>query len=176
MELFDTIANRSCYRGTFNETPVTREILQQVIEAGIKAPSGCNKQSTSFIGIDDPETLEKIATVLPQPVCKTAKAMIVCVADTRPVYGEVSFYKEDCAAAVQNMLLALTAFGYSSVWLDGALRRDAIAEKIAEILKVPENKRVQVVLPIGVPSEPGPKSTRLPFEKRASFNEWGRQV
>ena len=102
--------------------------------------------------------------------------MIVCISDDRPVYGEISFYKEDCAAAVENMLLALTSLGYSSVWLDGVLRRDGNSEKIAEILGVPANKHVQILLPIGVASEPVPKSTRLPFEKRASFNSWGGQA
>ena len=176
MEFFETIDNRRSYRGIFNDTPVTREILKLVIEAGIKAPSACNKQTPAFIGIDDPEIIKQIAAVIPKPACETAKAMIVCISDDRPVYGDISFYKEDCAAAVENMLLALTSFGYSSVWLDGVLRRDGNAEKIAEILKVPTNKRVQILLPIGVASEPVPKSTRLPFEKRASFNVWGGQV
>ena len=99
--------------------------------------------------------------------------MIVCVSDSSPVYGEISFYKEDCAAAVENMLLALTALGYSSVWLDGVLRREGKAEKIAEFLGVPADKRVQIVLPIGVPATDGPKAQRLPFERRAFFNAWG---
>ena len=109
------------------------------------------------------------------PACKTAKAMIVCVSDSRPVYGDTTFYKEDCAAAVENMLLALTSFGYSSVWLDGALRRDNIAERIGELLGVPLHKRVQILLPIGVPATTAPKAGRLSFEKRASFNSWGDQ-
>ncbi len=175
MDLFEAISTRSCYRGEFNEVPVPREILTQVIETGILAPSACNKQSPSFIGIDDPELIAKIAEITPMPACKTAKAMIVCVSDSRPVYGDTTFYKEDCAAAVENMLLALTSFGYSSVWLDGALRRDNIAERIGELLGVPLHKRVQILLPIGVPATTAPKAGRLSFEKRASFNSWGDQ-
>lgn len=176
MDLFEAIDKRSCYRGTFNDTPVTREVLQLVIEAGIKAPSACNKQSPSFIGVDDPDLIKRIADVIQKPTCVTAKAMIVCVSDDRPVYGDISFYKEDCAAATENMLLALTSFGYSTVWLDGVLRRDGNAEKIGEILEIPSNKRVQILLPIGVAAEVSPRSTRLSFEQRASFNGWGKQV
>ena len=175
MDVLEAIAKRSCYRGEFNDVPVPREILVQILEAGILAPSGCNQQTTSFIAVDDPEIVAKIAEILPTPACKTAKAMIVCIADDRAVYGDISFYKEDCAAAVQNMLLALTSFGYSSVWLDGVLRRNNVAQHIAEILEVPRNKRVQVLLPIGAPAASAPKSTRFPFEKRASFNKWGDQ-
>ncbi|MBR4833672.1 MAG: nitroreductase family protein [Thermoguttaceae bacterium] len=175
MEFFETVARRRCYRGEFTDAPVPREALTKILEAAIEAPTACNAQSPSFVAVDDPAVLAKIAEIMPTPVCKTAKAVIVCVADERPVYADVSFYKEDCSAAVQNMLLALTALGFHSVWLDGVLRRDGIAEKIARLLQIPEGKRVQIVLPIGVaPSEPT-KAERLPFEKRASFNVWKDQ-
>ena len=36
------------------------------------------------------------------------------VIDPRPVLGEISFAAEDCAAAVENMLLAITALGYGT--------------------------------------------------------------
>lgn len=175
MDFFEAVGNRACYRGEFNDVPVPREILTKILEAGILAPSACNEQTPSFIAVDDPEVLAKIAEVMGTPTCKTAKAMIVCVSDERPVFNGVSFYKEDCAAAVENMLLALTTFGYASVWLDGVLRRDQNAEKIADILGVPANKRVQILLPIGVPARDFPRTPRLPFEKRASFNSWGKQ-
>ena len=166
MEVFEAIARRRCYRGEFTDAPVSREALTKILEAAIEAPTACNAQSP---------ILAKIAEFMPTPVCKTAKAAIVCVADERPVFADMSFYKEDCAAAVQNMLLAITALGFHSVWLDGVLRRDQNAEKIARLLQIPEGKRVQIVLPIGVaPSEPT-KAERLPFEKRASFNVWKEQ-
>ena len=38
--------------------------------------------------------------------------------------GCVSFATEDCAASVENMLLAVTALGYATVWLDGVLTAD----------------------------------------------------
>lgn len=175
MDLFEAIDKRGCYRGKFDDTPVSRDVLVKIVDAGIKAPSGCNKQTTSFVVVDDPELLRQIGEVIPTPVCQTAKAMIVCVADERPVYGDISFYKEDCSASVENMLLAITAFGLSTVWYDGVLRREEHAEKIATILRIPTNKRVQVLLPIGVAAEQGTKSTRNPFEKRVSFNAWGDQ-
>lgn len=175
MEFFETVARRSCFRGEFTDAPVSREALTKILEAAILAPSACNAQTPSFVAVDDPAILAKIAEITPMPVCKTAKAAIVCVADERPVYADLSFYKEDCAAAVQNMLLAITALGFHSVWLDGVLRRDQVAEKIARLLQIPEGKRVQILLPIGVPATTPTKAERLPFERRASFNVWKDQ-
>ncbi len=173
MDVFETIAKRHSYRGPFLEKPVPREDLRKIVEAGIHAPSGKNEQTTSFVIVDDPELLRQLAEIINRPVCQTAQAMIVCIIDPQPVFGEVSFAVEDCAAAVENMFLAITALGYATVWLEGALRVDHIAEQVAELLGVPKGRIVWVVLPLGIPAEPGTQKEKLPFDRRAWFNRWG---
>jgi nitroreductase len=174
MDLFEAIEKRYSYRGEFKPTPVPREHLVKIVEAGIRAPSACNQQVVSFVIIDDPELLEKLAKTIDRPVCHTAKAMIVCIYDTRPVYQNCSFAEEDCGAAVENLLLAITALGYDTVWLDGVLRTENRAERVARLLDVPMDKSVAVVLPLGVALEPGKQRERLPFDERAWFNKWGK--
>lgn len=174
MDVFEAIEKRYSYRGPFKDVPVPREHLRKIVETGIRAPSGKNAQTTSFVIVDDPQLIQRIASLFEnKPVCTTAKAMIVCVTDPRPVMGNVSFHIEDCAAAVENMLLAITALGYATVWIDGALRYNRIAERIGEMLGVPAELQVRVLLPIGIPAEPGQQREKLPFEKRAWFNRWG---
>ena len=165
MDLFETIEKRYSYRGEFKPVPVPREHLQKIVEAGIRGSSACNQQVVSFVVVDDPDLLEKVAQAVDRPVCYTAKAMIVCVTDPRPVYHDISFAQEDCGAAVENMLLAITAQGYAAVWLDGALRLDDRAERVGRLLGVPEEKTVAVILPIGVALEPGKQRERLPFDE-----------
>jgi nitroreductase len=80
---------------------------------------------------------------------------------------------EDCAAAVENMLLAVVALGYATVWLDGALRVEDKAARIGRLLGVPEGKTVRVLLPLGVAAEPGTQKDKLPFHQRAWFNRYG---
>lgn len=172
MELFEAIAKRHSYREGFTDAPVPREHLEEIVQAGIQAPSGKNEQTTSFVIVDDPQLLAKIAAIVNRPACNTAKAMIVCVIDPRPVLGEISFAVEDCAAAVENMLLAVTALGYATVWIDGALREGDIAARIGRLLGVPGNKIVRVLLPLGVPARPGRQKERLPFHQRAWFNRY----
>lgn len=175
MDVFEAIEKRHSYRGPFKDIPVPREHLQKIVEAGIRAPSGKNEQTTSFVIVDDPALIKRMASLFEnKPACNTAKAMIVCVTDPRPVMGDVSFHVEDCAAAVENMLLAITALGYATVWMDGALRYNRIAERIGELLGVPPDRQVRILLPIGVPAETGTQREKLPFEKRAWFNRWGQ--
>ena len=54
MDMIKTINERTSYRGKYKETPVPREDLCTIMEAGLAAPSGCNKQTTSLIAVDDP--------------------------------------------------------------------------------------------------------------------------
>ncbi|MBN2294258.1 MAG: nitroreductase family protein, partial [Pirellulales bacterium] len=90
-----------------------------------------------------------------------------------PVFKNMAFSVEDTSASVENILLAITALGYATVWLDGVLRADDVAERIGKLLGVPSNQSVRVLLPIGVPAVPGEQLEKLPFEKRAWFNRYG---
>ena len=173
MDLFEAIEKRYSYRGTFTDALVPRADLIKIVEAGIRAPSACNEQVASFAIVDDPALLAEIARLLDRPGCNTTRAMIACIGDPRPVFAGFSFAAEDCAAAVENMLLAITALGYASVWIDGALRRDGVAEQINRLLGVPQGRSIRILLPVGVPVSPGKSKERLPFDQRAWFNRRG---
>lgn len=176
MDLFDAIAERYSYRGEFQDRPVPQADLRRIVAAGLAAPSGKNAETTRVVVVDDPTLLAEVRTLHPtQRAMQTAQAYLVCVVDRRPeaIYEGYDFQVEDCAALVENMLLAITALGYASVWVDGWLRVHGRAAKIAEILAIPDDKLVRVILPVGVPVGPGPRKDKLPFDSRAWFNGWG---
>ena len=170
MDLFTAIANRHSYRGEYLSHPVPREHLHQIVQAGIQAPSGCNAQTTSFIVVDDPALVMQIREIVARPFLATVPAFIACLIDSRPVYKNCSFAAEDCAAATENMLLAITALGYASVWLDGVLRTQKIKETLAALLKVPADREIRILLPVGQPATPALQKEKMPFEQRAWFN------
>lgn len=168
MDVFEAIQKRHSYRAGYLDQPVPCEDLVKIVQAGIQAPSGCNAQSTSFVIVDDPTIISQLKEL----IRLRAHAVIACIVDPTPVYKNTSFEIEDCAAAVENMLLAITALGYASVWLDGVLR-GVTGEEVGKILGVPEGKRVQIILPIGVPEEQGRQQDRKMFSERAWFNNYG---
>ena len=175
MNLFEAIAKRHSYRGAFQNTPVPRKDLETIVQAGIDAPSGCNAQTTSFVVVDDPGLIARMAEIFGnRPVCATAQAMIVCLADATPAYGTTSFDREDCAAAVENMLLAMTALGYATVWYQGYVQQGGNDKKIAKLLGVPDRLRVEVVLPLGVPVTDESARPKKSFAERVSFNQFGK--
>ena len=172
MDLFDAIAKRHSYRGDFTAAPVPRADLQKIVQAGIQAASGKNEQVVSFVIVDDPKLLKQIAQIIDKPVCNTAQAMIACVTDPRPVHEGISFAVEDCSAAVENILLAVTALGYATVWLDAVLREKDNEARVGALLGVPKGKTVRIVLPLGVPVQKCVQREKLPFERRAWFNRF----
>ena len=134
-------------------------------------------ETTTFVILDDADLVQEIGRMHgANQAVQQAKAMIACIVDREPeaVYEGHSFQVEDCAAAVENMLLAVTALGYATVWIDGWLRIDDRAERIARVLGLPEEKMVRVLLPIGVPAERWPPKAKKPFEVRAWFNRFGQ--
>jgi nitroreductase len=176
MDLFEAVEKRYSYRGAFADRPVPRSDLKRIVAAGLKAPSGRNAQTTSFVIVDDPRLLEKIGAMHENNrAVQTARAMIACVIDREPeaVYEGFSFQIEDCAAAVENMLLAVAACGYATVWIDGWLRPEGRSERIGKLLGLPEDKTVRVMLPVGIPVKEGPRREKKPFHERAWFNRYG---
>ena len=71
MSILDLIEKRHSYRGEYESTPVPREDLVKIMKAGLAAPSGCNKQTTSLIAVDDPSVLEKLRGVIVPPALNT---------------------------------------------------------------------------------------------------------
>jgi nitroreductase len=173
MELFEALKKRHSYRGAFLPRSVPKKDLEDILDAGIRAPSGYNGQSTSFVAVDDPELLAKIAQILSGDAVKTAPAIICVFMDGRTRPGmEFMFGVEDYAASTENMLLAITALGYASVWIDGALRKEGRAKKLADLLGVPDTLELRVVLPLGAPAEKRPQKEKKPFSERAWFNRY----
>lgn len=176
MELFEAIRRRHSYRGPFRDQPVPCADLERIVEAGIRAPSGRNAQTTSFVVVVDPELVRRIGGMHEKNrAMREARVFIACVIDSdpEPVYRGHSFQVEDCAAAVENILLAITALGYATVWIDGWLRVDRRREVIGSLLRLPAGKVVRVILPIGVPEQDLAQKEKKPFGERAWFNQYG---
>jgi nitroreductase len=174
MDVFEAIAHRHSYRDEFSDRPMPRENLIKIVRAGLQAPSGKNAQTTTFVIVDNPELVQKIGAMHSMKAMQQAKALIACIVDgnPEPVYEGYSFQIEDCSAAVENILLAITALGYATVWIDGWLRVEGRAKKIADLLGVPETKLVRVLLPIGLPAKVCMPKEKKPFEDRVWFNRY----
>lgn len=174
MNTLDAIAARRSYRGKYQPIPIPREHLIKIIEAGCHAPSGCNKQTTSFLAVDDPEVLKKLHAVIQPPVGETAPAMVCVLTKKVIAYRGKTFYIQDYSAAIQNMLLAIVDLGYASCWVEGHITDDdRIGDQMAKILGVPEEYELVAYLPVGIPAEEVKPIMKKKLSERAWLNGFG---
>ena len=173
-EMLRLILTRRSYRGAYRPEAVPREHLDMILQAGLAAPSGCNKQTTSLIAVDDPALLRKLHSVIVPAAGETAPAMI-CVLTRRIIaYRDRCFAMQDYAAAIENMLLAIHALGYASCWYEGHVTDlDRIGDQMARILQVPKEYELVCFLPVGIPAQEGTQPKKKPFAERAWFNGFG---
>ena len=176
MNVIEAINSRRSYRGRFKDTSVPREHLETIMSAGLAAPSGCNKQTTSLIAVDDPEILSKLKGVIDPPVAQTAPAAICVLTQRINAYRDRCFAVQDYSAAIENMLLAIVDLGYASCWYEGHITDDDdIASRMAEILDVPAGYDLVCFLPVGIPDEAVKELRKKPFEDRAWFNSFPKK-
>ncbi len=169
----NTIAIRHSYRGAYSPESVPEKDLMAIAKAGTEAPSGCNKQTTDVIIVNDPDVLNKIKAQIDPPVAQTAPAMIVVLTRRINAYRDRCFAIQDYSAAIENMLLAIVELGYQSCWYEGHITdEDRICDKIAAILNVPEEYDVVCILPVGKAEEELRAPAKKPLSERIRFNSW----
>ncbi len=173
MGVIDIINERRSYRGKYKSTIVPREDLITIMEAGLNAPSGCNKQTTSLIAVDDHSVLDRIFAVMDPPVGETAPAIICVLTKRINAYRDKCFAIQDYSAAIENMLLAIVELGYQSCWYEGHITDDdRICDKMAQILNIPSDFELVCFLPVGIAEEKCIVPPKKAFEHRAWFNSF----
>ena len=154
MSLYELMLSRRSIR-QFKPDPVSRDILEELVNSARLAPSGANLQPLEFVVIDDEELREKLFPCLkwaayiapegnPKPGCEpTAYVIILVNADVRK-----SGFERDVGAAVENMILTAWEERIGSCWI-----ASADTNRIQKMLKIPENYKVDSVLALGYPNE-----------------------
>lgn len=141
MEALEAIRRRRSVR-EYTGDSVPRQDLETIVDAGRLAPSGNNRQPWEFVVVTDREMLNELKEAAGW--LEKAGAVIGVVMDPAS-----RWWVEDGAAAVENMLIASTALGYGSCWLEGyTLLRE---EKFKTLLGIPREKRLFTLVAIGVP-------------------------
>ncbi|MCL2634887.1 MAG: nitroreductase family protein [Oscillospiraceae bacterium] len=174
MDFFDVINARYSHKEKFLPTPVPLHDLEKIAQAGLAAPSGMNSQCVRLIILPDRDAVQALCEVAPTDGMQTAPAAIAMLTDRSVQKGEVNFEMEDYSAAAENMLLAATALGYVSLWLDSPYFDSQKQKHALDVLGADKSKHhLRVVLPIGLPDGEGSRREKLPFNERVSYGKFG---
>ena len=165
----NTIYKRRSIR-KFTPEPVSKQILMEVIKAGMNAPSAGNERPWYFIVIDDRKLLDEIPKIHPYSSMLREAPVAIAVCGDLNLEKYKGYWVQDCSAAAQNMLLEIVDLGLGGVWLGVHPIRDRV-ERISRLLGVPENVIPLCLIAIGHPAEI--KEPKNEFdEKRIKYNRW----
>jgi nitroreductase len=157
-EFIKSILSRRSIR-KYKPTIVSDEDIATLLEAAMAAPSSSNRKPWHFIVITERRILDSLARAHPYgKMLFEAPLCIVVCGDT-----DISsrYWVQDCSAATENLLLAITALGLGGVWLGVHPRKERI-RAARKVLGMPRNIIPLNLISIGHPAEE--KEPRTQFD------------
>ena len=148
----------------YENRPVEKDKIMQVLEAARYAPSAVNKQPVRFTVVTDPGKIEELIEAYDRAWSRKAPAVIVAIGDHEESYKRKDG-KDHCdidvAIAVDHLILAAAEIGLGTCWVcafDKGI--------VSKALDLPENQEPIVMIPIGYPDH-----SARPEKKRKSMDE-----
>jgi nitroreductase len=169
MELYEGLITRRSIR-VYATDEIDYGEMEDIVNAGMYAPSAVNCQPWHFMIIDDKEIFRKIMDIHPYAkMLRDARYAILVMGDEKLEHAP-GYWAVDCAAATQNILLAAHAKGIGSVWL-GLHPREERKKGIHRLFDLPPHIQPFSLISLGYPAEE--KEIPRRFDKnRIHYNQW----
>ena len=177
MHLIQT--RRSCRK--YEATPISDEMLSQVLEALRWAPSWNNTQCWEVVVVKDPETKQALQSTLPPKGNPAVKAMVdapvvlvLCAKTSLSGYfkdkastkfGDWMMY--DLGLATQNACLMAHALGLGTVVVGLFDHR-----KAAGVISLPPGYELVSMIPMGYPAKTSQASKRKEVDTFIHHDRW----
>ena len=176
-DLLELIKYRQSDRA-YLSTPIEKEKLERILEAGRLAPSACNAQPWKFIVVDNVELKNKIADCTSSKVLgmnhftKQAPVHIVIVeekanftSNAGSLIKNKQFPLIDIGITAEHICLQAAAEGLGSCmlgWFD--------EKKVKALLHIPKSKRVPLIITLGYPEKETREKRRKNTSDIVSYN------
>ncbi len=171
METFDAIRSRRKINEYANR-PIEEEALEQILEAGRRAPSSRNSQRWDFVVVQDKERLRELsgvwrgaAHIADAPV---AIGVVAPYSDDLRENGSINF---DLGQAVTSMMIAAADLGIGS-------RHASVHDYdlAAKVLGLPSDRRLTWLFGLGYPGDrplkPVLSPARRPLDEVVHKETW----
>jgi len=151
---------------------VSEEAVQGLLAAAMAAPSAVAKDPWRFVVVRQRQRLARLAAVLSNgQMLESATLAIAVCGDLAAAHdGQLSYLLQDCAAAIENLLLGAHRLGLGSCWL-GVHPREQRMKSLKEILCLPASFIPVACIAIGQAAETKAPRTRFNPDY-VHFEEW----
>lgn len=137
----------------FTDENITKKELNQILNAGLLAPTSRNRKPCNFLVVSNKETLKELADVKEHgsKFLADANKAIVVIANT--LVSDT--WIEDSSIALSFMHLMAANIGVGSCWIQMHLRKSSEGEDseklVRDIVKIDDYFRVVGILALGIP-------------------------
>lgn len=152
------LARRSVRK--FQRRPVGDEMLEELLQAAMAAPSARCCDPWRFLVVREKSRLESLAELLPNGAfLREAGACVLLYGNPGDACGgSLSYWLQDCGAAMENLLLAASMMGLGGCWL-GIHPREERMEAVRRFFALPEGQILFGAAALGWPADfPAPRS------------------
>lgn len=151
--VIDNIMTRCSIR-QFTDRQIAKDTLDNIVRAGMAAPSAMDKRPWSFVVVTEREVLDSLNANHPYANLKTATAaIVVCGVMDKAGEGKArDYWVQDCSAATENILLAAHAYGLGAVWC-GVYPVEERVEAVSKVLGIPEGVMPLDIVTMGYPDQ-----------------------
>lgn len=114
MDFLEVIDKRHSVR-KYSDRPVERELLDAMVRIAQTAPSSRNSRSTSFVIVEDRDTLDALSQMRDygSSLLAGAQAAIIVLGDT----SKTDLWVDNCAISATFLQLAVTSMDLASCWV-----------------------------------------------------------
>jgi nitroreductase len=162
-DLFDVLKKRRACR-IFQPKPIPPEVLDKVVYAAHRAPTGGNTPYRFVVVVKDQEQLKMLKAVAPGYFGDSTAAIVVCT-DLR-VNGvdpeQCALY--DAGAAAENIVLAAYALGLGASFI-----KSYAETAVRAILGLPEGCRTELIVSLGYPAPNEPPPVRKRHQGKITY-------
>lgn len=149
----------------YSDKPVGEEEVAEIVEAGMRAPSGMNVRPWHIVVVRDDRLRGELADVHQYAgFCAQSPVVFVVCGDA---VASDHWWLEDCAAVTENMLLQATELGLGTCWIGirGSDERGYDREAtVRQLLGIPDHIRVSALISCGYPASAGKPKAAGPME------------
>ena len=169
MDTLEAIHSRRSVR-RYQDKPVPEELVRKLLAAGMSAPSARDAQEWKFVVIDDKAMLTEIGEINPNAKMAQHAPMAILVCADLSLEKSAGYWVVDCAATVENILLAAHALGLGAVWT-GVYPRQERMDGLKKLVGLPETVMAHSLIVLGYPAEQPAPQDRYRSD-RVRRNHW----
>jgi nitroreductase len=150
--VLDIIFRRRSIR-SYTDQPVAPELLLQLLQAGMAAPSACSSRPWEFVVVTNTDIMAEVRQKMRFGQYNAPAAVCVC-ANLKIANNSAAkhYWIQDCSAAVENILIAAAGLGLGTVWL-GVYPLEPVMRTVRELLSIPDEVIPLCIIYVGYPAE-----------------------